>query len=279
MSASSDQSEVNYAILRDCFASPIIAKSAPQISAGSGQRKHKIGRKTATAPTPISTAEPEGTDAEDLADFIDVIYLWLSSYDDVQNKLTPSSQYIAYETFLSFPSELKTFSYTAMKNSSYLAEVYTDPLPPTTLSRLIAQIPPAVIDSLLTYFYISSSSLPNFISPIFTSYIIAITQPPPPLLTTERASACEICDRDWIPLTYHHLIPRSTHAKCLKRGWHEEWRLNSVAWLCRACHSFVHELGSNEELARNLYSLKLLMDREDVRKWGAWVGKVRWRKR
>lgn len=47
-----------------------------------------------------------------------------------------------------------------------------------------------------------------------------------------RLAECEICDRE-IPLTYHHLIPRSVHNKVLKRGWHPAERLNAVAWLCR----------------------------------------------
>jgi hypothetical protein len=82
----------------------------------------------------------------------------------------------------------------------------------------------------------------------------------------------------------------------LKRGWHEERELGSVAWLCRACHSFVHRVCSNEELARHWYvvlegveettansmiryTVELLEDREDVQKWIGWVGKVRWKAR
>lgn len=61
-------------------------------------------------------------------------------------------------------------------------------------------------------------------------------------------------------------------------GWHPEWALNKVAWLCRACHSYVHRIASNEELAKELYSVDLLLDREDVQKWAVWVSKVRWKK-
>ena len=80
--------------------------------------------------------------------------------------------------------------------------------------------------------------MPSFLTPVLQDYATAAAAAPPPLLTGQRASACEICDRDWIPLTYHHLIPKEVHAKAVKRGWHERWRLESVAWLCRACHSF-----------------------------------------
>ena len=36
---------------------------------------------------------------------------------------------------------------------------------------------------------------------------------------------------------YHHLIPRSTHHKVLKKGCHPETMPNSVAWLCRCVTS------------------------------------------
>jgi hypothetical protein len=55
---------------------------------------------------------------------------------------------------------------------------------------------------------------------------------PPPVWSSTRTAECEMCERA-VPLSYHHLIPRSTHAKVLKRKWHPESQLNSVAWLCR----------------------------------------------
>ena len=99
----------------------------------------------------------------------------------------------------------------------------------------------------------------------------------PPVWATTRTDACEICERDWIPLSYHHLIPRAVHAKVVKRGWHAEWVLGSVAWLCRACHSFVHRMASNEELAREWYTVERILEREDVRDWARWVGRIRWK--
>ena len=65
----------------------------------------------------------------------------------------------------------------------------------------------------------------------------------------------------------------------LKKNWHEEWMLNSVAWLCAICHRFVHECATNEELARDWWSVKKLMGREDVMTWTKWRGSIRWKKR
>lgn len=96
-------------------------------------------------------------------------------------------------------------------------------------------------------------------------------------MTRDLATGCEICLRSWIPLTYHHLIPKDVHAKALKRGWHHEDQLQNVAWICRACHSFVHRAASNEELAKEWFTVERLLEREDVRAFATWVGKVRWK--
>jgi hypothetical protein len=92
-------------------------------------------------------------------------------------------------------------------------------------------------------------------------------------------SGCEICQREHIPLTYHHLIPKMVHEKAAKRGWHTREELNNVAWLCRACHSFVHGFAGHEALARELYTVELLLEREEVRRFAGWVGRVRWKSR
>jgi len=38
-------------------------------------------------------------------------------------------------------------------------------------------------------------------------------------------------------------------------------------------------VGSNEVLAREWWSVELLLGREDVRRWRGWVGRVRWKSR
>jgi hypothetical protein len=69
------------------------------------------------------------------------------------------------------------------------------------------------------------------------------------------------------------------HAKAVKRGWCQAWETQKVAWLCRACHSYVHQIASNEELARDWSSVEKLSEREDVQRWAKWVGRVRWKAR
>jgi len=99
--------------------------------------------------------------------------------------------------------------------------------------------------------------------------------------TRSSVSACEICTRgdDEVFLSYHHLIPRSTHAMVRKRGMHPEERLQAVAWLCRGCHRMVHRIETNEELARNWFTVERLLQREDVQRWRAWASKQGTRKK
>ncbi|KAF2087197.1 hypothetical protein K490DRAFT_42910 [Saccharata proteae CBS 121410] len=243
----------NFSTFRDCLSEPVIQSLA---TAPKPTRRRKQGRKNAIKPVEPVEA-PAGNDAEELGEFID---------------------YLAFEIFTSLPPDLRTISYTAVQHSPSLETTYANPLPTSTLSSLLAPLPTSTTDSLLSYALIPNPSyLSSFLSPILASYISATTTPPPVWANT-RTSECELCDRDWVPLTYHHLIPRSVAQKAVKRGWCEEWETGRVAWLCRACHSFVHGIAGNEELAREWASVESLLGRDDVKKWIGWVGRVRWRK-
>ncbi|KAL8926515.1 MAG: hypothetical protein Q9208_002842 [Pyrenodesmia sp. 3 TL-2023] len=258
MSTDETQSS-NHRLLRDCLTGPIVHRSAVGQAKPARKRKSK-GRKNTIKPVKdeILGNGPNDGDAEELADFV---------------------EYLATEIFESFPKELQSLSYSAVQNDPRLAEWFCDPLSPATLEHVLTPIPPSVADSLETYGLLEEhSDLPKFLTPILQEYVNAATSPPP-VWSSTRTSACEICERDWIPLSYHHLIPKQIHAKAIKRGWHEEWRLNSVAWLCRACHSFVHRIASNEELAKDYWTVERLMGREDVVAWAKWVGRVRWKAR
>ncbi|KAH6615677.1 hypothetical protein B0J18DRAFT_437920 [Chaetomium sp. MPI-SDFR-AT-0129] len=120
----------------------------------------------------------------------------------------------------------------------------------------------------------------EFLAPILTAYLTTATSPPPPPRSTKATAmsttGCEICGRDWLNLGYHHLIPRMVHAKVVKRGWHRADELQNVAWLCGACHRFVHRFRGHEELAREFYTVERLLGAEEVRRFAEWVGRVRW---
>lgn len=258
---SRDDISHNSHVFRDCLLTTLTERLTP-----TKPERNRVARQTNRArsvgkcPDQALPSEPiiDTTDPADLVDF---------------------AQFISDECFDSLPAHFKLLSHDTIQNDPTLGDAYSLPLSFSTLEQLTGHIPPLVTDSLSAYGLISppSSDLQTFMSPVLTAYISSVSAPPPKWAET-RTSACQICERDWIPITYHHLIPKQIHAKVLKRGWHEESQLNSVAWLCRACHSFVHRMASNEELARDWYTVERICEREDVQKWAQWVRRVRWKK-
>ncbi|KAH7108248.1 hypothetical protein BKA62DRAFT_15532 [Auriculariales sp. MPI-PUGE-AT-0066] len=99
--------------------------------------------------------------------------------------------------------------------------------------------------------------------------------------TRSGVSECEICTRpdSIINLTYHHLVPRSTHKMVRQRGLHPEERLQAVAWICRPCHNMVHRVATNEELAKDWYTVDKLLERDDIQRWRSWASKQGHRKK
>ncbi|RAH63832.1 HNH endonuclease [Aspergillus aculeatinus CBS 121060] len=292
----------NYQVFRECLSTAIVERfSTPaqpkkaRRTRGAVSQRQKTRKETAgtsaaaAAAADASQSLPDRASPEELAEFID---------------------FLATETFPALPPSIQTLTYTppppptTTTTSSTTTTTTPTPSPsetdPQTLASTLCTttLPATVHDTLTTYAILADqpSSTPSaaaaaaaaveeneealttFFTPILTEYLAAVTRPPPVWATT-RTDSCEICGRDWIPLSYHHLIPRSVHAKVTKKGWHPEWMLNSVAWLCRACHSFVHRMASNEELAREWFTVERICEREDVRVWAGWVGRVRWKSR
>ena len=190
---------------------------------------------------------------------------------------------MADEIFPYLPSDLRTISWAVLQENAPLGEKYSLPLARSELESIVKGIPPNITESLSSHGLIESpDSLDRFIEHVLNNYIPVATAAPSeytPAVAASRPLGCEICGREQLHLTYHHLIPRQIHGKAVKRGWHKDWELNKVAWLCRACHSYVHKIATNEELARELYDVELLLAREDVQRWAAWVGRVRWKAR
>eukprot|EP00730_Choanoeca_flexa_P008829 TRINITY_DN12546_c0_g1_i1.p1 TRINITY_DN12546_c0_g1~~TRINITY_DN12546_c0_g1_i1.p1 ORF type:complete len:274 (+),score=58.86 TRINITY_DN12546_c0_g1_i1:1451-2272(+) len=83
---------------------------------------------------------------------------------------------------------------------------------------------------------------------------------------------CELCERQ-VALTRHHLIPRTTHSKYLKTF--TKAQLNTVAMLCRPCHSAVHRLFTNAELAETYNTIEVLKQQPRVQKWIAYAKSLR----
>ncbi|KAI4697700.1 uncharacterized protein J4E84_000833 [Alternaria hordeiaustralica] len=274
------EEQSNFETFRDCLSEPVLKALAAPIEKPKPKKKRhakkgsKSGKNEIVKQEVVPTmVEAQETDAEDLGEFIE------------------KNQYLSTLIFPFLPAELRTLTHSIFKDSPTLQDLYTTPLSSSTSTALLHTIPPTAIDSLESYGLLPPTSdtidQHNLLTPLLTTYISAVTAPPP-IWSSTRATACELCSRDWVPLTYHHLIPKAAHARVRKRGWHTEDKLNSVAWLCRACHSFVHRLAGNEELAKSFYTVELIQEggveedvekRESVEGWVKWVGGVRWRSR
>ena len=89
---------------------------------------------------------------------------------------------------------------------------------------------------------------------------------------SDEAGLCMLCKRD-LPLTLHHLFPKETHAKFVKRGLMSEAdRLLRVS-ICRQCHNTVHRTFSNEELSTSYHSLDSLEQHPAIQRWLTFASK------
>jgi hypothetical protein len=76
---------------------------------------------------------------------------------------------------------------------------------------------------------------------------------------------CVLCSRI-MPLTFHHLIPRTTHKKLKKRGFKIK-ELNVGIMVCRPCHSAIHRFIDEEQMASDYNTYEKLIQHEKVQSW------------
>ncbi|MEB1806317.1 MAG: HNH endonuclease [Bacillaceae bacterium] len=73
---------------------------------------------------------------------------------------------------------------------------------------------------------------------------------------------CELCEREALERTVHHLTPR------------EEGGVNlPTALLCLPCHRQIHVMYSNRELAIRLNTIEKLKDDEEIKKYLKYIKK------
>ena len=84
---------------------------------------------------------------------------------------------------------------------------------------------------------------------------------------------CELCGRQK-PLTFHHLIPKAVHGKKRYQKRHSKTELRSRGiHICRLCHSGIHDLISERDLADKFATREALLDHEALARHIAWVKK------
>lgn len=148
-----------------------------------------------------------------------------SDADAATGDLEEFTNYLALELWPTLPTVLQDATYETRESVPDASQVPLDAISAefteTLVSYRLAEDADSVVD---------------FVRKVLDDYAEDACAPPP-VWSSTRTSECEICERE-VPLTYHHLIPRSTHAKVLKKKWHPESQLNSVAWLCRCVLGF-----------------------------------------
>ncbi|KAJ6518155.1 hypothetical protein C8R47DRAFT_1172707 [Mycena vitilis] len=185
------------------------------------------------------------------------------SSSNPEPELDDFASYLAHEVWPTLPVAFREASYETRSN-------FPDDLDSISLDST----PVSFTDTLISYGIAPDIDASQTLLRKVLSDYLTDAYAPPPVWSSTRAKECEICERE-IPLTYHHLIPRAVHAKATKKKWHPPSMLNSVAWLCRPCHTVVHQVATNEELGQTYYSVDLLLQRDDIRRWGKYASKQR----
>ncbi len=73
-------------------------------------------------------------------------------------------------------------------------------------------------------------------------------------------------------LTKHHLIPRTLHKnKRIRKQFTKEQCLTELIWLCRPCHSTIHRVLSEKEMAAQYFSLPALKSHHDIQEFVGWI--------
>ena len=88
------------------------------------------------------------------------------------------------------------------------------------------------------------------------------TAPPEAPLPTE--TRCQLCERLVQRTSRHHLIPRE-----------EGGRYGPTVDLCQPCHSSVHLLLTNRQLARQYHTVEELRQAEELQKYLHWIRRNR----
>ena len=81
-------------------------------------------------------------------------------------------------------------------------------------------------------------------------------------MTKAGRGSCELCLRDNVDRTIHHLTPREFG------GGPED-----TSKLCISCHKQIHALYPNAELAIRLNTIEKLQDDPDIKKYLNWIKK------
>ena len=82
---------------------------------------------------------------------------------------------------------------------------------------------------------------------------------------------CQLCGREGLEMTRHHLIPRTLHSNKWFRERYKREVMRQVVELCKDCHITIHQFIKEREMGRNFNTLEKLMAHEKIANWVQWV--------
>jgi len=86
---------------------------------------------------------------------------------------------------------------------------------------------------------------------------------------------CELCERV-MPIHHHHLYPKEEHKRLIKREkMDKKYLLSYTACVCNPCHSAIHRIFTNRQLADRYHTIEALVEDEDILNWIEYVRKQR----
>ncbi|MCC3158221.1 HNH endonuclease [Hymenobacter sp. 15J16-1T3B] len=88
--------------------------------------------------------------------------------------------------------------------------------------------------------------------------------PPVAAPASPAETRCQLCERAVQHTSRHHLVPRE-----------EGGRYGPTVDLCQPCHSSVHLLLTNKELARRYHTVQDLQQAEELQKYLHWIRRSR----
>lgn len=83
---------------------------------------------------------------------------------------------------------------------------------------------------------------------------------------------CQLCGREGVRTTRHHLIPRRTHRlKRIRKRFERADRLGRILHVCRPCHSHIHAVLGEKELAEIYNTRTELLAHPEIAQFVAWM--------
>lgn len=89
-----------------------------------------------------------------------------------------------------------------------------------------------------------------------------------------KLGSCELCGRNDIEVTRHHLIPKTRHSNKRNQKLSDRDEVRSrMADLCRPCHGFIHKVLTEKQMELEFNTVEALRAHPEIAKFAEWVAK------